>query len=127
MYEESKVLPFQPAKRAVLQYQQNVEVNLSPVEILIKMYDAAIFSLQKKDTEKATKAINELILALNFNKSNPQNVREVAEGFLRIYEFCKICIKKNNLQDAINALQEIRNAWELSIQNQHLENTESLN
>jgi len=116
-----KTTPFQPAKKILSQYLQNVEVNLSPVQILIKTYDLAIFSLKKNDIQVADKAITELILALNFHKSNPQNVKEIAMGFLNIYEHCRFCIRKNNIKEAADILQELRDAWFQSIQSQEQE------
>jgi flagellin-specific chaperone FliS len=111
-------VPLQPARKVVSQYRQNVQVNLSPVEIIIKTYDAAIFSLRRKDILTADKAITELILALNFDKANPKSVSEVASGFLRIYEYCKLCIRKKKLEEAEKILQDLRDAWSQSLKKQ---------
>jgi len=58
---------------------------------------------------------------LNFHKSNPQNVKEIATGFLNIYEHCRFCIRKNNIKEATDILQELRDAWFQSIQKQEQE------
>ncbi|MBM4166376.1 MAG: flagellar protein FliS [Ignavibacteria bacterium] len=115
---EKAAVPLQPARKVVSQYRQNVHVNLSPVEIIIKMYDAAIFSLKRKDVFTADKAITELILALNFDKSNPKNVADVASGFLKIYEYCKSCIRKKKLEEAEKILQDLRDAWSQALKQQ---------
>jgi len=115
-----------PAKAAANQYRSNAEAALSPVELLIKTYDVAIFSLRRKDVKKASDAITELVLALNFHKSAPPEVKEIASGFLNIYQYCRSCIRKNNLEDAANALQELRDAWSESFKRQRQEQLLSL-
>ncbi len=121
-----KVLPFQPGNKAISQYRQNIEMNMSPVESLIKTYDAAIFNLRKRNIEAARKAITELILALNFKKDNPDNVKDIASGFLNTYNYCNSLIWKRKYDDAANVLQEIRDAWVESYKQQRQEHLRQL-
>ena len=48
-------------------YIENEILNLSPVELILKIYDVAIVSCKKKDSERANKAITELKASLNFD------------------------------------------------------------
>ncbi|MEK7263007.1 MAG: hypothetical protein AAB071_00670 [Bacteroidota bacterium] len=120
-YNTKKTFPNRPARVALSQYQNNAEVSLSPIERLIKTYDAAIFNLRRGDVQKSSDAITELVLALNFHKSAPANVKEIASGFLNIYEYCRACVRKNKLEAAANLLQELRDAWEESFKRQREE------
>jgi len=111
-----------PTRKVLAQYRKNVEVNLHPIELLIKTYDVAIASLNKQDGDAAMKAVNELILALNFQDSTPQSVREVASGFLRIYKFCRQCIIRRKYEEASKMLQDLRDTWNESFQKHRREN-----
>ncbi|MBS4027590.1 MAG: hypothetical protein KGZ58_03040 [Ignavibacteriales bacterium] len=120
-FEEKKRGIAYPSKKVLGQYRQNVETSLHPIEVLIRTYDVAIDSLKKQDAQAARKALTELTLALNFHPKTPANVKEVAQGFYQIYKYCQSCIFRGKYDDAVKALQELRDAWEVSFRNRKTE------
>lgn len=90
---------------AATRYRKEESMNLSPVQIICKLYDVAILAVKKKDIELARRAINELIAALNFD------YQETALGLYRLYDYSKKCLRDGNTDEAVNVLQELRTAW----------------
>ena len=86
-------------------YRREHLVNLSPVQVIKKLYDTAIFAIKKKDFDLAHRAISQLILGLNFD------YQEMADGLLGLYMYSKECIRKGNLAEATTVLEELRSAW----------------
>jgi len=93
------------ATLAVDRYQREQLMNLTPVEVIRKLYDVAIISCKKGDGALAGKAINELIVALNFD------YQELSVGLFRLYDYSKRCVKANNYKDALMVLEELRATW----------------
>ena len=86
-------------------YRKEEVMNLSPVQVICKLYDIAIIAAKKKDIELSRRAINELIAALNFDYA------ETSLGLYRLYDYTKKCLREGNLDEALNVLQELRSAW----------------
>jgi flagellin-specific chaperone FliS len=86
-------------------YRKEEVMNLSPVQIICKLYDIAIISAKKKDIELSRRAINELIAALNFDYA------ETSLGLYRLYDYSKKCLREGKVDEAVNVLQELRSAW----------------
>ena len=72
-------------------YQQNQVLNLSPTELILKLYDLALVNIKKGDISKANLVITELIASLNFE------YQEVSIGLFRLYRFCQDCLYKDNI------------------------------
>lgn len=92
------------------QYRNQDVLNASPLRLVIMAYDLAINSCERKDIEKATKAISVLRDALNFDYP------EVSVGLFRIYQWCLDCIRKEDYTSAIHTLTELRDAWKATEQ-----------
>lgn len=86
-------------------YQEDQVNTMSPIQLLVKVYDIAIESCQRQDSRRASKAIVELISALNFE------YEETANRFYGIYEFCMREIKAGKYDVAIELLQTLRDGW----------------
>jgi flagellin-specific chaperone FliS len=86
-------------------YRREHLLNLTPVQVVKKLYDTAIFSLKNKDYDLAHRAISQLIIGLNFD------YEELATGLLGLYMYIKECIRKNNIAEATDLLEELREAW----------------
>ena len=86
-------------------YQEDQVNTMSPIQLLVKVYDIAIESCQRQDGRRASKAIVELISALNFE------YEETANRFFGIYEFCMREIKAGNYDVARELLQTLREGW----------------
>ena len=78
---------------------------MSPIQLLVKMYDIAIEACNRKEKRKASKALIELISALNFDEE------ETANRFFYIYRFCLDRIKAENYDEARAILHDLRTSW----------------
>jgi flagellar protein FliS len=98
-------------------YQEDQVNTMSPIQLLVKVYDIAIESCHRQDRKRAGKAIVELISALNFE------YEETANRFYGIYEFCMREIKAGNYDVARELLQTLRDGWtEAAAQNPEVAN-----
>jgi flagellin-specific chaperone FliS len=86
-------------------YIENEILNLSPVELILKIYDVAIVSCKRKNAEKANRAITELIASLNFD------YKEISLSLFKLYHYCQYEIRQGNFDRAIEILKELRDAW----------------
>jgi flagellar protein FliS len=86
-------------------YIETEILNLSPVELILKIYDVAIVSCRKKDVEKANKAITELIASLDFD------YKEISIPLFKLYQYCQYEIRKGNFENALEILKELRETW----------------
>jgi flagellin-specific chaperone FliS len=87
------------------EYRQNDVLGASPLRLVVMAYDLAILSCERKDFEKATRAISVLRDALNFE------YKDVALGLFRVYQWCLDCLRQGDYTSAISALSELRDAW----------------
>lgn len=100
----STVAAVRPAS-AVQKYRNEQVMNLTPVEVIRKLYDLAIFGCRKNDRSLAQKAVTELIAALNFDDN------DIALNLFQLYDYCKRCIRSGNVDEATHILEELRSAW----------------
>jgi flagellin-specific chaperone FliS len=90
---------------AASRYRKEDSMNLTPVQVIARVYDVAILAIKKNDQDLARRAINELISALNFD------YQEVSLGLFKLYDYCKTMIREGKNEEALNVLQELRSAW----------------
>ena len=90
---------------AVSKYRKEDTMNLTPVQVIGKLYDVAIVAAKKNDIMLSRRAINELIAALNFD------YQETSLGLFKLYDYSKKCLRDGRNAEAINVLQELRTAW----------------
>lgn len=90
---------------ALTTYRNEQLLNLSPVEVIDKLYAIAIQAMKKNNVHLANKAVNELIAALNFD------YQEVALSLYRLYQYSKHCLRQGKQNEAIEVLEELRSAW----------------
>jgi len=93
------------AQAAVSAYSKEQHLNLSPTRVIQRLYDYAILGCKKKDVFMAQRALNELIISLDFEH------RDVAFGLFRLYDYCKGCVQKRNYAAALVILEELRDTW----------------
>ena len=91
--------------KGISTYQQNQILNLSPTELILKLYDLVVLSIKKGDISKANKVIAELIGALNFD------YQEVSLGFFRLYRYTQDCLRNGNLNEALRIFEDLRDSW----------------
>lgn len=102
---EVAVLPPPRQNVAATRYRKEESLNLSPVQVVCRLYDIAILSIKKNDKDLARRAINELIAALNFE------YHETAIGLYRLYDYAKKMIRDNKNAEALVVMEELRSAW----------------
>ena len=93
------------AQVAINAYRNDELANLSPVEVIDKLYSVAILACKKADVSLAQKALTELIVGLNFE------YKDIAVPLYNLYQYSKECIRKRNLPEAIRVLEELRSTW----------------
>ncbi|NUN69690.1 MAG: flagellar protein FliS [Bacteroidetes bacterium] len=99
------VMPSPVQTAATNRYRKEDSINLTPVQVIGRLYDVAILAIKKDDQDLARRAINELISALNFE------YQEVSLGLFRLYDYCKTCLREGKKDEALNVLTELRGAW----------------
>lgn len=90
---------------ALTTYRNEQLLNLSPVEVIHKLYAVAIQAIKKNDHQLAQRAINELIAGLNFE------YQEISVSLYRLYQYSKYCLRQGKSTDAVEVLEELRSAW----------------
>ena len=93
------------AHQAAQTYRREHLLNLSPVEVIYKLYDIAVISCKRDDLVLAQRALNELIVGLNFEAG------EVAINLYHLYDYCKRAIRQGRVDEAITMLEELRATW----------------
>jgi flagellin-specific chaperone FliS len=86
-------------------YLEQEVYSWSKEKIILKMYDLFIVSCKKKDVQKMSKVLIELMGSLNFD------YEETATRLYRLYEYCQRCIFQKKFDEALHIIQELRNAW----------------
>ncbi len=97
------ISPFETA--ALNAYRREHLVNLKPVEVIRKLYDVGVGACRRGDGERARRAINELIAALDFDQG------ELSVGLYRLYDYSKRLLREDRYDEAASVLEELRAAW----------------
>ena len=92
-------------KIALDAYRREEFLHLTPEQIVHKLMSLGVQGCRKGNKTQAVRAVNALILALDFKYS------EVSMGFFRLYDYCKMCIYKGDFQKAIAILDDLRTTW----------------
>ncbi len=98
-------IPLSQVNVAAQRYKREQYLNLSPVEVIKKLYDVAILGCKKKDRTLVNNAVTELIVGLNFE------YQDIAVGLYRLYQYVKFCLRKDNYEEAEHVLTELRDTW----------------
>jgi flagellar protein FliS len=98
----SAILMQQQAGRRYAEEQIN---GLTPVELLVRVYDVGIASCDRQDRDRLSRTLVELISALNFEH------RDVAVGLFRLYTYCLREAKRGQFDAVRPILVELRDSW----------------
>ncbi len=82
---------------------------MSPVQVMLQLYDFAVAGCVAKDPRKASAALVELIAALDFN------YEEIATGLYRLYEYSLREVKAQRFDPALKILTELRDTWHVAL------------
>jgi len=86
-------------------YLEKEIAGLSPMGLILKIYDVAIAGCNQRNTDRASRALVELIASLNFE------YRDMSTQLFRLYEYCMRCVKSGQFDTALKILTELRGAW----------------
>jgi flagellin-specific chaperone FliS len=86
-------------------YLQNEAMNLSPTEVILKIYDFVILHLKKGDTQRAMRGITELMVSLDFE------YEEFSVRMYKLYKYCRDQIVHENTKEAIVIMEGLRESW----------------
>ena len=100
----------QYAVNPVSSYQSAQVLGASPIQLMLIVYDLAITACGRRDTERARRAITELIAALNFD------YQEIAVPLFRLYEYCLSAVNSGKCHEAAKILRPLKGAWEAAMQ-----------
>ena len=92
----------------VNQYLVKEVIDATPEKLLLRVYDFAIAQVQRHNLEKANKAIQELINALNFES---EETKEISIGLLRLYKFCQEQMRAKDYDIVYKILSELKESW----------------
>lgn len=94
-----------PGNGKVPSYIEQEVMSWSKEKIILKMYDLFIVSCKRKDVQKMSKVLIELMGALNFD------IEETSTRLYRLYEYCQRCIFQKKFDEALHIIQELRDTW----------------
>ncbi|HUI29478.1 MAG TPA: flagellar export chaperone FliS [Candidatus Acidoferrales bacterium] len=92
-------------KRAFEGYKKNEIMGLTPVQLILKLYDYVIVNSKRRDLSKVNAGLTQLIAALDFE------YKETSLGFFRLYRYCQSEARKGNFEEVENVIRELRSAW----------------
>ncbi len=93
------------SKRAFSGYKANEIMSLSPVQLILKLYDYVIVNARKREYSNVNAGLTQLIAALNFD------YKEIAIGFFRLYRYCQNQSQNGNFDEVEKVIKELRSAW----------------
>jgi len=80
----------------------------TPQKLLLKVYDFTIQQAHQKDMLKTNKGLQVLIDSLTFEIPE---AKEIAVGFLRLYQYCQDQARKRDFDIVVRILTDLRDAW----------------
>lgn len=86
-------------------YLEQEVLSWSREKIILKMYDLFIVSCKRKDVQKMSRVLIELMGSLNFE------YEETSTRLYRLYEYCQRCIFQQKFDEALYIVTELRNTW----------------
>lgn len=86
-------------------YLEQEVLSWSKEKVILKMYDLFIVSCKRKDTNKMSRVLIELMGALNFE------YEETATRLYRLYEYTQRLVFQKKYDDALFIVKELREAW----------------
>lgn len=86
-------------------YLEQEVMSWSKEKIILKMYDLFLVSSKKRDVQKMSRVLIELMGALNFE------YEETSTRLYRLYEYCQRCIFQKRFDEAETIISELRASW----------------
>lgn len=87
-------------------YKQKQVETASPAELVVLVYDVALFGCVRCDVQKALQALSVLRSALDLDSAP-----EIGNRLYAIYQYCEECIRARDFDTPAKLLRELRGAW----------------
>lgn len=94
--------------KKVPSYVEQEVLSWSKEKLILKMYDLFLVSNKRRDIEKMSKVLIELMGSLNFEYG------ETSTRLYRLYEYCQRCIYQKKYDEAYDIIKELRDTWALA-------------
>ena len=91
--------------QAKRQYLEDQLSGLSPVQLLIRMYDVAVVACARRDRQRLSQALVQLIGSLNFK------YQEISVGSFRLFNYCLRQARMGRFDEVKAILVGLRDAW----------------
>jgi flagellin-specific chaperone FliS len=91
--------------QAKRQYIEDQLSGLSPVQLLIRVYDVAVVSCARRDQQRLSQALIQLIGSLNFK------YQEISVGSFRLFNYCLRQARMGRFDEVKAILVGLRDAW----------------
>lgn len=102
-------------------YKENQVVGASPGKLILLLYDHVIKCLKNSDMRGASKGLVELMSSLDLD------YQEISARLFSLYEYCLDLVKKNEFEQALRIISEMRHMWATAIERMAAEsNMESI-
>ncbi len=95
----------QTRNRVFKGYKSNEIGSLSPVALILKLYDYIIVNSKRHNQSNVNAGLTQLIAALNFD------YKDVSLGLFRLYAYCQAQARKGNFVEVEKLIGELRSAW----------------
>ncbi len=86
-------------------YHKDEIIGADTVQLIAMVYDFAIEACEQKDFNRATKTLSVLRNTLDHDYS------EIAVGLFGLFQWCLECIRREDYDDALVTLRELRESW----------------
>ena len=80
-------------------------MSASPEQLISYLYDAAIAACGRDDLQKSSRAVRELISALNFE------YKDIAVTFFQVYRYINNLISQRRFEEARQMLTDLKSSW----------------
>jgi len=97
----------------VSNYKKQEIMMSTPEQCVLHVYDLAIQSCVRNESVQAGRAVAALIDALNFNVN-----ADVSTRLFRLYQYCLHHIHKQEFENPLKILKQLRLAWQKALSNQ---------
>lgn len=102
--------PVLGAWNPIASYHSSQVLGASPTQLMLMIYEIAIVACGRRDTDRARRAVCELVATLNFDYD------EIAVPLFRLYEYCLNQIATGSCEEASKILRGLKQAWEAALQ-----------
>lgn len=92
-------------KKFAKSFRNEEILNASPEKLMLKVYNYTILACKKKDRDKASDGLVELINSLNFDYEEP------AVGLLGLYRYCLSNLNEEGFNQVADILNDLKGTW----------------